>query len=262
MTGIRVPTGLPVRKTLATFDWAFQPGLERAAVEELAGLAFVQRQRDLLITGMPGTGTRATSSCRSLCSPASPATSSATPDSSTSSPSLPLASVPLPDLGLADLGWGASDWQNPFELGGRGSFDDPWFITLQRGPTRAVHGLAWLEPHGPPHGAVLDALLSLLPDKSLVPAAGAGSPPRRPPPTAPTSAACVAGPASRSSSSTTSASARPPPSATPRPPPTWCGVSDTEQLSAVAGPHHAREVDVGLGGRAFHSPSDSGYWSG
>jgi DNA replication protein DnaC len=49
-------SGLPVRKTLATFDWAFQPGLERAAVEELAGLGFVKRQQDLLITGMPGTG--------------------------------------------------------------------------------------------------------------------------------------------------------------------------------------------------------------
>ena len=92
-------------------------------------------------------------------------------------PNLPLASVPLPDLGLADLGWGASDWQNPFEIGGRGSLDDPWFITLQRGPARAVHGLAWLEPDGPPRGAVLDALLSLLPDnlKALVTSAGNGS---------------------------------------------------------------------------------------
>ena len=92
-------------------------------------------------------------------------------------PQLPLASVPLPDLSLADLGWGRSDWQNPFEIGGRGSVDEPWYITLARGPARAVQGLAWLEPAGPPRGAVLDALLSLLPDnlKSLVTGAGTGT---------------------------------------------------------------------------------------
>lgn len=47
---------LPVRKTLANFDWAFQPKLDRAAVEELAGLGFIDRQQDLVITGKPGTG--------------------------------------------------------------------------------------------------------------------------------------------------------------------------------------------------------------
>ena len=51
-----VESGMTVRKTLATFDWAFQPKLDRAAVEELAGLGFVHKQRDLLITGKPGTG--------------------------------------------------------------------------------------------------------------------------------------------------------------------------------------------------------------
>lgn len=49
-------SGLTVRKTLATFDWAFQPKLDRAGVEELAGLGFVERQQDLVITGKPGTG--------------------------------------------------------------------------------------------------------------------------------------------------------------------------------------------------------------
>lgn len=49
-------SGLPVRKTLANFDWAFLPKLERAALEELAGLGFFRHQRDLLITGQPGTG--------------------------------------------------------------------------------------------------------------------------------------------------------------------------------------------------------------
>ena len=47
---------MTVRKTLATFDWAFQPKLDRAGVEELAGLGFVERQQDLVITGKPGTG--------------------------------------------------------------------------------------------------------------------------------------------------------------------------------------------------------------
>lgn len=49
-------SGLPVRKTLANFNWAFQPKLERATVEQLAGLGFVDRQQDLVITGKPGTG--------------------------------------------------------------------------------------------------------------------------------------------------------------------------------------------------------------
>lgn len=47
---------LPVRKTLANCDWAFQPKLDRAAVEVLAGLGFIDRQQDLVITGKPGTG--------------------------------------------------------------------------------------------------------------------------------------------------------------------------------------------------------------
>ena len=47
---------MTVRKTLATFDWAFQPKLDRAVVEELAGLGFVHRHQDLLITGKSGTG--------------------------------------------------------------------------------------------------------------------------------------------------------------------------------------------------------------
>jgi DNA replication protein DnaC len=51
-----VGSGIKVRKTLETFDWAFQPGLARAAIEELAGLGFVHRKQDLLITGKSGTG--------------------------------------------------------------------------------------------------------------------------------------------------------------------------------------------------------------
>lgn len=51
-----VSSGIKVRKVLETFDWAFQPRLARAAVEELAGLGFVHRKQDLLITGKSGTG--------------------------------------------------------------------------------------------------------------------------------------------------------------------------------------------------------------
>jgi DNA replication protein DnaC len=49
-------SGLKVRKTLAAFDWDFQPKLDRRAVEELFTLAFVERHEDLLITGKSGTG--------------------------------------------------------------------------------------------------------------------------------------------------------------------------------------------------------------
>jgi DNA replication protein DnaC len=49
-------SGLKDRKTLATFDWAFQPKLDRRSVEELFTLAFVERNDDLLITGSFGTG--------------------------------------------------------------------------------------------------------------------------------------------------------------------------------------------------------------
>jgi DNA replication protein DnaC len=49
-------SGLRERKTLDTFDWAFQPGLDKALVLELARLDFVRRKDDLLITGKAGTG--------------------------------------------------------------------------------------------------------------------------------------------------------------------------------------------------------------
>lgn len=41
---------------MATFDWAFQPKLDRRTIEELFTLAFVERFEDLLITGKSGTG--------------------------------------------------------------------------------------------------------------------------------------------------------------------------------------------------------------
>lgn len=48
--------GLRVRKTLEAFDWAFQKNLNRALVENLATLGFVDHREDLLITGKSGTG--------------------------------------------------------------------------------------------------------------------------------------------------------------------------------------------------------------
>jgi DNA replication protein DnaC len=49
-------SGLKVRKTMAVFDWDFQPKLDRRTVENLFTLAFVERHEDLLITGKRGTG--------------------------------------------------------------------------------------------------------------------------------------------------------------------------------------------------------------
>ena len=49
-------SGLKVRKTLAAFDWAFQPKLDRRAVEELFSLSFLDRREDILVTGKCGTG--------------------------------------------------------------------------------------------------------------------------------------------------------------------------------------------------------------
>jgi DNA replication protein DnaC len=49
-------SGLKERKTMATFDWDFQPKLDRRAVEDLFALAFIEHHEDLLITGKCGTG--------------------------------------------------------------------------------------------------------------------------------------------------------------------------------------------------------------
>lgn len=49
-------SGLRERKTLEAFDWAFQPSLDKSFVLELAGLEFVRRKEDLVVTGKSGTG--------------------------------------------------------------------------------------------------------------------------------------------------------------------------------------------------------------
>ena len=48
-------SGIPVRKTLEAFDWAFQPKLDRAAVESIASLRFIDQHEDILFTGQSGT---------------------------------------------------------------------------------------------------------------------------------------------------------------------------------------------------------------
>jgi DNA replication protein DnaC len=49
-------SGLKDRKTMASFDWNFQPKLDRRAVEALFSLAFIEQHEDLVITGKCGTG--------------------------------------------------------------------------------------------------------------------------------------------------------------------------------------------------------------
>ena len=47
---------LPDRPTLGTFDFAFQPKLDKALVLDLAHLAWVDRKEDLVLVGDPGVG--------------------------------------------------------------------------------------------------------------------------------------------------------------------------------------------------------------
>jgi DNA replication protein DnaC len=49
-------SGLKQRKSMAIFDWNFQPKLDRRVVQDLFTLDFVERHDDLLITGKCGTG--------------------------------------------------------------------------------------------------------------------------------------------------------------------------------------------------------------
>jgi DNA replication protein DnaC len=49
-------SGLRERKTLAAFDFDFQPKLDKSLVVELARLDFVHRRDDVVITGKAGTG--------------------------------------------------------------------------------------------------------------------------------------------------------------------------------------------------------------
>lgn len=48
--------GLPFRKSLADFDFAFQPTVSEKQLRELAGCAFLERRENVLLLGPPGTG--------------------------------------------------------------------------------------------------------------------------------------------------------------------------------------------------------------
>lgn len=50
-------SGLPFLKSLDTFDFAFQPTLDRAQVLDLASLAFLARKENVLLLGPPELGT-------------------------------------------------------------------------------------------------------------------------------------------------------------------------------------------------------------
>ncbi len=49
-------SGLPVIKTLEQFDFAFASGVPRNQIQELAGLAFIERQENLVLLGPSGVG--------------------------------------------------------------------------------------------------------------------------------------------------------------------------------------------------------------
>ena len=46
----------PVHKTLAQFDFDFQPGLDRKLVAELSTLRFIEERRNVILLGPPGVG--------------------------------------------------------------------------------------------------------------------------------------------------------------------------------------------------------------
>jgi DNA replication protein DnaC len=49
-------SGLPSGQTLANFDFAFQPAVERSKLEALATCAWLREKQGLLILGPPGVG--------------------------------------------------------------------------------------------------------------------------------------------------------------------------------------------------------------
>ncbi|HEX5107508.1 MAG TPA: IS21-like element helper ATPase IstB [Vicinamibacterales bacterium] len=49
-------SSLPQGQTLANFDFAFQPGIERSQIELLATCAFIREKSSVLIQGPPGVG--------------------------------------------------------------------------------------------------------------------------------------------------------------------------------------------------------------
>lgn len=47
---------LPYRKTLAEFDFSFQPSIDKKLVKELATMAFIYRTENVILLGPPGVG--------------------------------------------------------------------------------------------------------------------------------------------------------------------------------------------------------------
>jgi DNA replication protein DnaC len=54
-TSLRL-SGLPIGQTLATFDFAFQPSVERSRIETLGTCGWIREKKSLLIQGPPGVG--------------------------------------------------------------------------------------------------------------------------------------------------------------------------------------------------------------
>jgi len=54
-TSLRL-SGLPTGQTLASFDFGFQPSVERSRIETLATCAWIRERESLLIQGPPGVG--------------------------------------------------------------------------------------------------------------------------------------------------------------------------------------------------------------
>jgi len=49
-------SGIPALKTLDSFDFAFQPSLDKARIAELASLGFLENKENVLLLGPPGVG--------------------------------------------------------------------------------------------------------------------------------------------------------------------------------------------------------------
>lgn len=54
-TSLRL-SGLPVGQTLDTFDWSFQPSIDRKRIEALATCAWIRERATVLLQGPPGVG--------------------------------------------------------------------------------------------------------------------------------------------------------------------------------------------------------------